>query len=360
MKAVFWGVRGSIPTPGRSTVEFGGNTTCLEVIANNGDEYIFDAGSGIRELGNDFMSRYKGKVNAKIFISHTHWDHIQGFPFFVPIFIPGNKFEVYSGDKDLAEKLSHQENKALTRTFLKKDLEEKLSELSILPRECSEKKLSEPIPSSECSKDKVKEKTRVTNRSKESNHTKRIFEGQQSVEERRYFPVSIDEMNAELTFCDLKEYEILDKGIKVSYMYHNRHKGGMFAYKIQEAEKRLVNIGDYEQDGKLDEATRLYTPGLWDNKIIAWAKGADAFIADVQYTYEEYLKRINWGHSYIEAMCTVAHLAGVKKVYFAHHDPMHNDKVLSELEQYAKKYMKETLKSNTEVIYAREGMSAEV
>ncbi|MEK6857278.1 MAG: MBL fold metallo-hydrolase [Nanoarchaeota archaeon] len=330
MKAVFWGVRGSIPTPGRSTLEFGGNTTCLEVLANSGDEYIFDAGSGIRELGNELMARYKGKVNAKLFISHDHWDHIQGFPFFVPAYVPGCKLDVYSGNKTDSKKLIQQEDKSLTRTFKKKDLE-----------------------------DKVRERTRVLNKSPETNHTKRVFQGQQSVE-RGYFPVSVGEMNSELTFCDLKEYEFVDRGVRVSYMFHNRHPGGMFSYKIQEVNKKIVNTGDYEQDGKFDSTTKIYEPGLWDNKMIAWAKEADMFIADVQFTFEEYQKKIGWGHSYIEAMCNIAHRAGVKKVYFAHHDPMHNDKVLSELEQYAKSYMKDILKSSTELIYAREGMSVEV
>ena len=330
MKLVFWGVRGGIPTPGRSTVEFGGNTTCLEVLANSGEEYIFDAGSGIRELGNDLMLRYKGKVDVKLFISHDHWDHIQGLPFFVPAYVPGCKVDAYSGDKGLAKKLSIQEDKSLTRTFQKNDLEQK-----------------------------VKEKTRVLNKSPETNHTKRVFQGQQNVE-RGYFPITIENMNSELTFCDLKEYEITGKEIKVNYMYHNRHPGGMFSYKIQEGNKKIVNTGDYEQDGTFDASTKIYSLGSWDKKIAEWAKGADVFIADVQFSYEEYLKKIGWGHSYIEALCNIAVQAEVKKAYFTHHDPMHNDEILRQFEIYANKYMKENLKSNIPVFFAKEGMSLEV
>ncbi len=94
MKYTFWGVRGSIPTPGPDTVRYGGNTSCGELTLDNGNMIIFDAGSGIRVLGNDLLRRGKKGIETVILLSHTHWDHIQGFPFFVPAFIPGNKFVI--------------------------------------------------------------------------------------------------------------------------------------------------------------------------------------------------------------------------------------------------------------------------
>ena len=78
-----WGTRGSIPTPGPNTVRYGGNTTCLEV-AHGGQRIIFDAGSGIRPLGTDLLE--KGPNDIYIFLTHFHWDHIQGFPFFAPLY----------------------------------------------------------------------------------------------------------------------------------------------------------------------------------------------------------------------------------------------------------------------------------
>ena len=92
----FWGTRGSIPAPGRSTLKYGGNTSCVEV--SFGDEvFIFDSGTGIRELGLDLMKRASGAAQkGHVFIGHTHWDHIQGFPFFVPAYIPKNKFTIHS------------------------------------------------------------------------------------------------------------------------------------------------------------------------------------------------------------------------------------------------------------------------
>lgn len=92
----FWGVRGSIPTPGPTTVEIGGNTSCVEMRAG-GRILIFDAGTGIRLLGNALMRELP--LEAFLFFSHVHWDHIQGFPFFTPAFVRGNVFHLHGGMK---------------------------------------------------------------------------------------------------------------------------------------------------------------------------------------------------------------------------------------------------------------------
>ena len=104
----FWGVRGSIPVPGPTTVEVGGNTTCVEVRAGS-EIIIFDAGTGLRELGCELMAELP--VSVKLFFTHVHWDHIQGFPFFAPAFGKGNRFDLYGGRKvtaSLSEILSGQ------------------------------------------------------------------------------------------------------------------------------------------------------------------------------------------------------------------------------------------------------------
>ncbi len=88
----FWGVRGSVPTPGKDTVRYGGNTSCIEMqIA--GKRLIFDGGTGMRELGKELMQEVP--VESYIFFTHYHWDHIQGFPLFTPAFTPGNCFHIY-------------------------------------------------------------------------------------------------------------------------------------------------------------------------------------------------------------------------------------------------------------------------
>jgi len=90
----FWGVRGSIPTPGPSTVRYGGNTTCVE-FRINGETIVIDAGSGIRSLGGALLKESAGKpIGLTLLNTHTHWDHIQGFPFFAPAFIKGNRIRV--------------------------------------------------------------------------------------------------------------------------------------------------------------------------------------------------------------------------------------------------------------------------
>lgn len=90
----FWGVRGSIPAPGGGTVRYGGNTSCVEMRVA-GKRLIFDGGTGLRVLGKDLMKQMP--VEAYMFFSHSHWDHIQGFPFFLPAFVPGNRFHIYGG-----------------------------------------------------------------------------------------------------------------------------------------------------------------------------------------------------------------------------------------------------------------------
>lgn len=116
LKLKFWGVRGSKPTPGKNTMLFGGNTACLELqvekkissLRSSGRKwegwimekrFIFDAGTGIANLGQEMMNE-PGPSQADIFFSHLHWDHIQGLPFFTPLYVPGNSFRLHGENKD--------------------------------------------------------------------------------------------------------------------------------------------------------------------------------------------------------------------------------------------------------------------
>jgi phosphoribosyl 1,2-cyclic phosphodiesterase len=108
MQITFWGVRGSIPTPGSQTIEIGGNTSCVEVRAGK-QILIFDGGTGLRLLGKKLVKEMP--LTAHMFFSHVHWDHIQGFPFFDPAFVPGNTFYLYGGNnvsRTLEETLAGQ------------------------------------------------------------------------------------------------------------------------------------------------------------------------------------------------------------------------------------------------------------
>jgi phosphoribosyl 1,2-cyclic phosphodiesterase len=103
MRVRFWGTRGSVPTPGPTTVRYGGNTACVEARTDGGTFFILDSGTGIRELGLNLM-REGQPVDAHILLGHTHWDHISGIPFFTPVFVPGNRFAIY-GARDLDRSL---------------------------------------------------------------------------------------------------------------------------------------------------------------------------------------------------------------------------------------------------------------
>ena len=94
MRIRFWGVRGTIPTPGPNTVRYGGNTACLDILTSNGHVIILDAGTGIRALGETLLKEYPQKLTGWIFLSHTHWDHIQGLPFFAPLQSRKNRFHL--------------------------------------------------------------------------------------------------------------------------------------------------------------------------------------------------------------------------------------------------------------------------
>jgi phosphoribosyl 1,2-cyclic phosphodiesterase len=91
----FWGIRGSLPVPGKKTIRYGGNTNCVTLNFSKNQFLIFDAGTGFKELSNYLMEENKFPLSAKLFISHPHYDHINGIPFFAPFYMEGNHFEVY-------------------------------------------------------------------------------------------------------------------------------------------------------------------------------------------------------------------------------------------------------------------------
>jgi phosphoribosyl 1,2-cyclic phosphodiesterase len=109
----FWGVRGSTPTPVRENLRYGGNTPCIELRAG-GELFILDCGTGLRRLGNALRQEFgRRPIRAQVFLSHYHWDHIQGIPFFTPLYDPKNSFVFHSfksPETDVQRALEHQMN----------------------------------------------------------------------------------------------------------------------------------------------------------------------------------------------------------------------------------------------------------
>src|SRR5439155_367986 len=111
MQVRFWGTRGSIATPGAATAVYGGNTSCTEVRAADGTVIVLDCGTGVRGLGLHLVRTMPQPMRLHLFIGHTHWDHIQGFPFFIPAFLPGAELNIYAPrgfQRSLEEAMSGQ------------------------------------------------------------------------------------------------------------------------------------------------------------------------------------------------------------------------------------------------------------
>jgi phosphoribosyl 1,2-cyclic phosphodiesterase len=111
MRIRFWGTRGSIPTPGPHTLRYGGNTSCVEVSSEDGTLIVLDGGTGVHGLGRHLLAGAEGPVHGHLLLGHTHWDHIQGIPFFAPFYVPGNRWNVYgprAAARPLRESLARQ------------------------------------------------------------------------------------------------------------------------------------------------------------------------------------------------------------------------------------------------------------
>lgn len=126
MRIRCWGVRGSIPVSGSEYVVYGGDTTCFEVETKNGDVILIDAGTGIRPLGNRFVA--EGRKHATILFTHSHWDHLLGFPFFKPLYLPETRIDVY-GCRFAQQSVKHILTKTMSPPFFPVRLEDLKAEL---------------------------------------------------------------------------------------------------------------------------------------------------------------------------------------------------------------------------------------
>ena len=277
----FWGTRGSIASPGERTARYGGNTSCTEVRTPDGTLIVLDCGTGARELGLHLTQTLKPPMHLHLFIGHTHWDHIQGFPFFVPAFVPGVELNVYAP-------LGFQQS-----------LEEAMA-------------------------------------------------GQM---EYSYFPVKLRDLRSRIHFTELEEgfFRVGDVLVETQYL---NHTAPTIAYRITSGRATIAYVTDHEPFWKPEDGV-LHHPG--DQRHVAFMKDADLVIHDAQYSEEEYLQRVGWGHSTVEYAVDVAMEAGARRVALFHHDPTHDDAAMEALEARAKARA-QAAGSRMEVFAAREGL----
>ncbi|MBI5475519.1 MAG: MBL fold metallo-hydrolase [Ignavibacteriales bacterium] len=298
MKAIFWGTRGSISTPGKQTVRYGGNTPCVEVRLANNKLIILDAGTGIRNLGEKLMETGES-VKAFVLISHPHWDHIQGFPFFKPAFISGNEFTIIGGSTErvsLQKMISDQMNKI----YFPVQLNELKATLNFRP-----------------------------------------------VGEEEF---SVFEANVKSTYLNhptfAMGYRITHAGKSIVYISDNEPFDRNVAQKIRNVEKFIVD--KYSRSKK--EPNQL---------VFDFVQNADLLIHDATYTPEEYVDRVGWGHSHYLFALKVAAEGRVKKLVLFHHDPAHNDEKIDEILKKCKKEIKNR-KYKFDCVAAFENLELEV
>ncbi len=297
MKLRFWGTRGSIPTPGKATAKYGGNTPCVELRLDDGHLIIFDAGTGIRVLG-DHLLESGESIQAHILISHPHWDHIQGFPFFKPAFISGNELTIVGSEPEgitLRRVIADQMNKIYF-----------------------------PIQISEL-------KARI--------NFKPV--GEETFQIRNATVNTIFVNHPALALG----YRVTQNGKSVVYISDNEPFD-------REVAHQMTNLAA--------PVLQLYQSANGDpnKRIFDFVKNADVLIHDATYTPEEYIDKVGWGHSHYLFTLKVAHEGQVKKLLLFHHEQTHNDERVADIEKKCQREVSRR-KYGFECTAAAEGMELE-
>jgi phosphoribosyl 1,2-cyclic phosphodiesterase len=261
MKIKFWGVRGSIPSPGPNTQRYGGNTTCIEVRTDDNDLIILDGGTGIFPLAQQLLKELP--VTAHIFNTHSHWDHIQGLPFFIPIFIPGNTIHLYGAFDPISgagpERIMNIQMQYSYFPVREAEIQSRMHYLTVMPHEV----------------------------------------------------IKIGETSITPT---LLSHPVVNLGYRIEC------KGkSIFFTGDHEPHYNIYDAGDdgYEDYQALIEEQRL--------SIEDAIKGVDILIADSSYTLTEYPSKQGWGHGTFDSCIELAKAAGAKILYCTHHEPTRSD-----------------------------------
>ncbi|MCL2602728.1 MAG: MBL fold metallo-hydrolase [Treponema sp.] len=294
----FWGVRGSIPCPGGETVEFGGNTSCLEIRADQ-RLVIVDLGTGSRLLG-DSIVRRKDCESIDIFITHTHWDHIMGFPMFAPLFDSNANLRIrgpVSFNDDTLEAIIG-------------------AQLSYRYWPVRQSELSAHIEYEELKETTLDLGGGLSVTTKYLNH-----------------PI----------LCLGYRFEYQGKSIVTAY----DHEPFRNLFPTDSADPQYDASAASEGEAAAQEE---------NEKILRFFSGADVLVHDAQYTAQEFDKHLGWGHSCLEHVIDSASRARVKKLALFHHDPSRTDEQLTALEA---KYIRENTNPDLSIVAAREGFTIE-
>lgn len=297
MKLRFWGTRGSIPTPGNATAKYGGNTPCVELRLDNGHLIIFDAGTGIRVLG-DRLIETGESLQAHLLISHPHWDHIQGFPFFKPAFISGNEITVVGSEPEgitLHRVIADQMNKIYF-----------------------------PIQINEL-------KARIN-----------------------FHPVG--EGTFKIGGATVQTLFVNHPALALGYRIDYQGKSLVYISDNEPFDREVAH-----QMTNVDAAVlKLYQAGNGDpnKRVFEFVKNADVLIHDATYTPEEYIDKVGWGHSHYLFALKVAHEGEVKKLVLFHHEQTHTDERVADIERKCQREISRRQYS-FQCIAAAEGMEME-
>jgi phosphoribosyl 1,2-cyclic phosphodiesterase len=295
MILTIWGCRGSIPTPGQATSNYGGNTMCLECKVGD-TRVVFDAGTGIRELGQAMLADGTDLTRTThILLSHTHWDHIQGFPFFRPGFKPEARFTVYGCDgypRTLAQILADQ----MAMQYFPVSLDHMEADIDFAP-----------LPGG----------------------TLEIG------------PVSIDHLHMN------------HPGLAVGFRVESDGKSFVYTGDHEPWREPCLKLR-----GSLTPEDEAYLERRFQT-LVEFCRGTDLLITDAQYTDEEYQEHIGWGHSPTSYAVRLAASAGVKTLLLSHHDPDHDDNVVDQIVARARLLLSEQ-RADIECRGAREGSTIEL